>query len=323
MIMYKKKIAVSVGIVALALGNVALADYPERPIELIVPWSAGGGTDAVSRQLAEGLKEELGQPVNVVNRTGGGGIVGHTLIGSAQPDGYTIGMITGELGTYENMGLADVSHEDVTPVALINFDPASFTVSADSAWEDLDDALGDIQANAGTYTASGTGPGAPYHLAFSGFLDQQGIDPASVTLVPSEGAAPALQEVAGGGIDIVYSSLPETEAMRSSGRVRTLAVFADERIEAFPDVPTAKEVTGDSWSGGTWRGIAGPEGLPEDVVQTLAEATQSVYDSEEFKAFMANTGFGTVWRGPEAFGEFLIETDATNAPLINKLGLAQ
>lgn len=322
--MKKTPLAISVGLLALALSNTALADYPERPIQLVVPWSAGGGTDAVGRQLAAGLEKELGQSVNVVNRTGGGGIIGHTHIANAQPDGYNIGLITGELTTYRNMGVATVSHEDITPIALVNLDPAAFTVSADAPWQTLDEAIADIEkADLGTYTASGTGPGAPYHLAFSGFLDTQGIDPNKVSLVPSEGAAPALQELAGGGIDIVFSSLPETEAMRNSERVRTLAVFADERVEAFPNIPTASEITGKPWTGGTWRGLAGPEGLPEDVVQTLADATQKVYETEEFQNFMANRGFGTAWRDPQVFTDFLTESDASNGPLIDKLGLAQ
>lgn len=324
MTMKQKQLAMAVGLLVLTLGNTALADYPERPIQLIVPWSAGGGTDAVGRQLAAGLEEELGQSVNVVNRTGGGGIVGHTQIANAQPDGYSIGLITGELATYRNMGTASVSHEDITPIALVNLDPAAFTVSADAPWQTLNEAVTDIEtADPGTYTASGAGPGAPYHLAFSGFLDSQGIDPNNISLVPSEGASPALQELAGGGIDIVFSSLPETEAMRNSGRVRTLAVFADERIEAFSDIPTASEITGKPGTGGTWRGLAGPEGLPEDVVQTLADATQKVYETEEFQNFMANRGFGTAWRDPQDFGDFLAEIDASNGPLIDKLGLAK
>ena len=324
MTMIKTPLAISASLIALSLScGAAQADYPERPIQMIVPWSAGGGTDAVARQLAAGLEAELGQSVNVINRTGGGGIIGHTEIANASPDGYTIGMVTGELATYNNMGIASVSYEDISPIALINLDPAAFTVNADSPWQGLKEAMADIKANPGKYTASGTGPGAPYHLAFSGFLDQQGIDPLNVALVPSEGAAPALQELAGQGVDIVFSSLPETVSMRSSGRVRTLAVFADERVEAFPDIPTASEITGEEWTGGTWRGIAGPARLPKDVVETLAEATQKVYESETFQTFMDNRGFGTAWRGPDAFGDFLAEADATNAPLIDKLGLAR
>lgn len=318
-----KQSLLSAGLLSLALAGGAQADYPEKPIQLLVPWSAGGGTDAVARQLANGLEDELGQPVNVVNRTGGAGVVGHTAMTVAEPDGYTLGLVTAEISTYQHIGTSNISHQDLTPIAMINFDSAAFNVNADSDWQSLDDALAAIEASPNEYTVSGSGPGAAYHLAFTGFLNQQGIDPNSVPLVPSEGAAPAFQELAAGGVDIVFSSLPESESMRSAGRVRTLAVFAEERLEAFPDVPTAEEVTGDPWAAGTWRGVVGPEGLPEDVVETLAEATKAVWESETFQSFMAKRGFGTVWRGPEAFGDFMAEADENNAEIVDKLGLAE
>lgn len=321
--MTRKALTTAVGIGSLMLVcGVAQADYPERPIELIVPWSAGGGTDAVARQLASGLEQELGQRVNVVNRTGGAGVVGHTAMTTAQPDGYTLGLATAEISTYRHIGTSTISHEDLTAIAMVNLDAAAFNINADSEWDSLEAALADIDANPDTYTVSGSSPGAAYHLAFAGFLNQQGIDPNSVPLVPSEGAAPGLQELAAGGVDIVFSSLPESESMRSAGRVRTLAVFADERLDAFPDIPTSEELTGDPWAAGTWRGIAGPEGLPDDVVTTLAEATQRVWDSEEFQSFMADSGFGVDWRGPEDFAAFMAEADANNAEIIDTLGLA-
>ncbi|MFC3293200.1 Bug family tripartite tricarboxylate transporter substrate binding protein [Modicisalibacter luteus] len=320
----KTSLALTTGLLAFALSaGAAQADYPEKPIQLIVPWSAGGGTDAVARQLASGLEKELGQQVNVVNRTGGAGVVGHTAMTMAKPDGYTLGLPTAEITTYRHIGTSPISYEDLTPVALVNLDAAAFNVSADSGWDNLDAALADIKANPDQYTVSGSAPGAAYHLAFAGFLNQQGIDPNSVALVPSEGAAPGLQELAAGGVDFVFSSLPESESMRQAGRVDTLAVFADERLDAFPDIPTAEEQTGEPWAAGTWRGLAGPEGLPEDVVTTLAEATQKVYESEEFQTFMTQRGFGIEWRGPEEFRQFMAEADKNNKEIIDKLGLAQ
>lgn len=323
MIFNKTPLAVSVSLLAFALyAGSAQADYPEKPIQLIVPWSAGGGTDAVARQLANGLQEELGQTVNVVNRTGGAGVVGHTVMANAEPDGYTLGLVTAEITTYRHIGSSQVSYEDLSPIALINLDAAAFNVSAESDWEDLDSALQDIEANPNEYTVSGSAPGAAYHLAFAGFLNQQGINPNTVSLVPSEGAAPGLQELAAGGVDFVFSSLPEAESMRSAGRVKTLAVFANERLDAFPDIPTAEEVTGDEWAAGTWRGLIGPAGLPDDVVNTLAEAAEAVYGSDAFQDFMTNQGFGMQWEGPEGFHDFMAESDKNNAEIIDKLGLA-
>ncbi|WP_158774090.1 Bug family tripartite tricarboxylate transporter substrate binding protein [Cobetia sp. L2A1] len=298
------------------------ADYPYKPITLIVPWSAGGGTDSVGRQLAAGLQQELGQPVNVVNKTGGSGVVGHMTMKMARPDGYTLGLGTAEIATYQHIGTAQLSYKDFTPIALLNLDYAAFTVKADSKWETLDDALKDLKANPSDYTVSGSAPGAAYHLSFAGFLDQQGIDPNDVTLVPSEGAAPGLQELAAGGVDIVFSSMPESESMRASGRVKTLAVLANDRLDSFPDVPSAKELTGSEWNQGSWRGLVGPKGMPEEVTERLAEATEKVWNSEQFQTFMSSRGYGTVWEDAEGFEAFMKDQDEKNAVTIKKLGLA-
>lgn len=296
--------------------------YPSKPITLIVPWSAGGGSDAVGRQLAIGLQQELGQPVNVVNKTGGAGVVGHMAIKMAKPDGYTLGLGTAEIATYRHIGTANIAYSDFTPIALLNVDYAAFTVNADSPWKTLEQALTDIKAKPNTYIVSGSAPGAAYHLSFAGFMDQQGINPQSINFVPSEGAAPGLQELAANGVNIVFSSLPETEAMRHSGRVRTLAVLADERFSAFPDIPAAKEITGKDWTQGSWRGFVGPKGLPDDVSKRLADAAQKVYNSEAFKTFMSSRGFGPVWADATGFEAYMKEQDEKNAVTIKKLALA-
>jgi len=319
----KASFVLSTGLLAIALSiGVAHADYPEKPIQLIVPWSAGGGTDAIARTLASALQEQLGQSVNVINRSGGGGIVGHTAIAMAKPDGYTVGLTTAEISTYQHIGTSNVSYADMTPIGMVNFDSAAFSVKAGTDWVSLEKALTDIKANPGQYTISGTGPGAAYHLALAGFLNQQGIDPNSVSLVPSEGAAPAFQELAAGGVDIVFSSLPETESMSKAGRIKTLVVFSEKRLDAFPDIPTAKEVTGQIWASGTWRGLTGPSGMPDDIVKTLAEATHKAWQSEQFQSFMEKRGFGSEWRGPEEFGDLMAESDKEKGEIIDKLGLA-
>ncbi|HSW26514.1 MAG TPA: tripartite tricarboxylate transporter substrate-binding protein, partial [Burkholderiaceae bacterium] len=125
--------------------HAALAAYPERPITLIVPWGAGGGTDAVARILAALMEKDLGQPVNVVNRTGGSGVVGHQAISAAAPDGYTIGIITVEIGMMHHQGLTDLKGSSYTPIALVNADPAGVQVRADAPYKNLNDLLAAIK----------------------------------------------------------------------------------------------------------------------------------------------------------------------------------
>lgn len=117
----------------------AFAAWPERPVTLVVPWGAGGGTDATARIIGALLEKDLGQPVNVVNRTGGNGAVGHQAIASAAPDGYTIGIATVEISMMHHQGLTKLTPRDFTPLALMNFDPAALTVSHDSPYKSFDD----------------------------------------------------------------------------------------------------------------------------------------------------------------------------------------
>src|SRR5690606_41761393 len=132
------------------LASQAGAAFPERPSAVIVPWAVGGGTDAVARYIAAVLQDELGQPVNVVNRTGGNGVIGHSAVATAQPDGYTIGLITLEINMMHWMGLTDLTHESYTPLALMNADPAAIHVRTDSKYKTIKDLVDDIKANPGS-----------------------------------------------------------------------------------------------------------------------------------------------------------------------------
>ncbi len=159
---------------AFPLGSMALgahADYPERPIQLIVPWAAGGGSDAIARTIAIALEQELGQPINVVNRAGGGSVVGHTVLANAKPDGYTIGMMTGEVNMMHWQGLTKLTYKDYTPIAQINYDYAGVQVSADSPYKNVGELIEAIRSKpAGTLKASGVGQGGIWHVAFGGLL---------------------------------------------------------------------------------------------------------------------------------------------------------
>jgi putative tricarboxylic transport membrane protein len=307
---------------SLAAGT-ALADYPERPITLIVPWGAGGGTDATGRMIGSLLEEQLGQPVNVVNRTGGSGVVGHSAIANAAPDGYTLGVITVEIGMMHWAGLTDLTGADYTPIALYNYDPAGLQVRADSPWQSAQDVLDAVAEAPGEHKASGTGQGGIWHLAIAGMLDTAGIAPDAAPWVPSQGAAPGLQELVAGGVDIVPCSVVEATALMDAGKVRSLAVMDTERLAAFPDVPTLKEATGLDWQMSAWRGIAGPKGMPEDVTATVTAALEKVYQSDGFQEFMKGRGFGLVWKpGPE-FAEWMAQSDASLGQVMSAVGLAK
>jgi tripartite-type tricarboxylate transporter receptor subunit TctC len=309
-------------LLALAAGA-AHAAWPERPITLIVPWGAGGGTDATARIIGSLLEKDLGQPVTVVNRTGGSGVVGHQAIASAAPDGYTIGLITVEIGMMHWQGLTDLSGASYTPIGLVNFDPAGLQVRADAPYKTANDLVAAIKANPGKFKASGTGQGGIWHLALAGMLKDLKVDPAAAPWVPSNGAAPGLQDLVAGGIEIVPCSLPEARSLIDAGKVKSLAVMSDAPAALYPNVPTLKAATGSDWKLGAWRGIAAPKGIPADAQAKLVAAIRKIAASKEYTDFMASRGFGVTYQGPEDFARYMAKSDADLGATMKAVGIAK
>src|SRR5205809_1853228 len=292
------------------LVTAAQAAYPERPITLIVPWGAGGGTDATARIIGSLLEKDVGQPVNVVNRTGGSGVVGHAAIASAASDGYTIGIVTVEIGMMHWQGLTELSGASYTPVGLVNADPAGLQVRADAPYKDAKELVAAIKANPGKFKASGTGQGGIWHLAIAGMLQDLKVDPASAPWVPSQGAAPGLQDLVAGGVEIAPCSLPEARSLIDAGKVKSLAVMADKRATLYPNVPTLKEATGSNWTMAAWRGIAAPKGIPAEARDKLIAAVKKIVAGKEYNEFMTQRGFGVIYEAPDEFAKFIAKSDS-------------
>jgi tripartite-type tricarboxylate transporter receptor subunit TctC len=307
----------------LLASSAAIAQYPQRPVQLIVPWGAGGGTDATARIIATLLEKELKQPFNVVNRTGGSGVVGHDAIAKATPDGYTIGLITVEITMMHWQGLTTLKHTDYTPIGLVNADPAGITVRADSPYKNTKDLLAAIKANPGKMKASGTGQGGIWHLAIAGLLKEQGIDPGALPWVPSNGAAPGMQDLVAGGVDVVPCSLPEARAMIDAGKARPLAIMDANPSALYPKVPTLKQELGSGWQIAAWRVIAAPKGIPVEAQKTLTTALKKVYDSKDYKDFMASRGFGVVWADPAETAKFMAKSDADLGAAMKAAGVVK
>jgi len=306
-----------------AIAAAAQAQYPQRPVQLIVPWGAGGGTDATARIIASLLEKELKQPFNVVNRTGGSGVVGHDAIANAAADGYTIGMITVEITMMHHVGLTNLKYTNYTPIGLVNADPAGIHVRSDSPYKSVKELLAAIKANPGKMKASGTGQGGIWHLAIAGLLKEQGIDPNALPWVPSNGAAPGLQDMVAGGVEVVPCSVPEARAMIDAGKVKALAIMDANPPALYPGVPTLKKELGSSWAIAAWRVIAAPKGIPPEAQKTLVTALKKVYDSKEYKEFMASRGFGIIWADPAGTEKFMAASDANLGAALKAVGLAK
>lgn len=286
----------------------ASSHYPERTVTIVCPWSPGGGTDRVSRFWAGALEQEFGQPFVVVNRTGGAGAVGHFASAYAKPDGHTIGMITFELSTMHRMRISRLTFKDYECLLQVNADPAAIIVRDDAPWQTLGEWLDDVRARPGELRMSGTATGGAWDLARAGLLQAAKLPIDSVVWVPHPGAAPSLLELMGGHLDAVCCSVPEVASQLENGQVRVLAVMAEERMESYPDLPTANE-QGTEWVAVGWRGLALPKGTPPDIVNLLADRCAKIAASDEYREFMQKNGFGITIRSTSDFTEFLQQQD--------------
>ncbi|MDA9778700.1 tripartite tricarboxylate transporter substrate-binding protein [Rubripirellula sp.] len=283
-------------------------DYPSQPLTLLCPWSAGGGTDRVSRQVAHQLEGVLGVPVNVINATGGSGVTGHTRGAQSRADGYTLTMVTVELNMLHWRGLTSVDYQDFQPLHLLNRDSAALFVLGDSPLETLDQLRDAIVESPGKLQASGTAFGGIWHVAMAGWLDQQGVDPTAANWISINGSGPSIQELNAGGVDFICCSLPEVDALLASGKVRCLGVMSDQRVAGFEQVPTFKE-QGHDWSIAGWRGLAAPRGIAPERLTVLQDAVNQVADSDELKRFMQQAGFNLSLERAEVFGNTLERQD--------------
>jgi tripartite-type tricarboxylate transporter receptor subunit TctC len=305
-----------------ALPGYAQKSFPSRPITIISPYGAGGANDTLGRMFGVLMEKDLGQPVNVVNRVGGSGAVGHTAGATAAPDGYTITNITGEITMLHWLGMAKVTYKDVRGLVLYCFIPGAVNVRADAPWNTLKDIQDYIKANPGKLKASGTSKGGTWDLCRAGWLKNAGIPIDALPWVPSNGAAPALQELAAGGVQVVTCSLAEARAMIEAKKVKSLAVMDDKRAEIFPDVPTLKELSV-NWTSGAWLGLAVPKATPDDIVSILEKSVERAMTSQEFKDFMKKNGFQTWFKPSREFDRYMAEDDEIKGRILKEVGIVK
>ncbi len=299
------------------------AEYPNKAITLVCPWGAGGGTDRISRYLADKMSIELDQPVAVINKTGGNGAVGHNAGALATPDGYTICISTWELSILRHMGWSDIAYDTVRGVALLNKDAAGLLVHPDDAaangWKDASDWITYVKNNPGLQ-ASGTGTGGVWHVALLGMLAAAGVGPDAVEWLPSKGAAEGITWLLGQHIDAVTCSIVEAGPQIEAGTLVPLATMSAERMAAFPDIPTLMEA-GIDWELGAWRGITVPKDTPDEVVDTLHTAIKTILDSKDWQDWMSDQGFGQLYLDSAGFDTFMAEDYEAAERLLKAGGL--
>jgi tripartite-type tricarboxylate transporter receptor subunit TctC len=297
-------------------------EFPNRPITMIVPWAAGGGADTFARAMAAEMERLAKVPLNVVNRTGGSGVVGHTAISTANADCYTIGVATPEMTLMKLSGIGDLSQESFTLIARGAEIPAGLTVHADSPYKTAKDLLEAIRKEpAGKFISSGSGTGGVWHIALGGFLMAAGLEVNRVRFVPSQGGAPALNDLMAGGINLFTGSPIEAKTLAEAGKVRILASMSPTRMPAFSGLPTSIEATGVDWTFMNWFALIGPKGMPKACVDKLVDIAAGAHKSKTVQDFFAARGIVPVWETGDQFAKFVSDFTATNGKVIKALDL--
>ncbi len=317
-----KKIIILLVVLALVLPMVfaqgrteSSETFPSKPIKLIVPWSAGGGTDAIARALAKSGEKHLGVPVVVENKPGGTGAVGLGETVKAAPDGYTLAVLPVELSFLKDQGIYPFDFSNFTRIMNLNTDPSALTVKADAPWNTLEEFVAYARKNPGAIKIGHSGTGMLWHLAAATLALNTGTE---YTYVPFNGAADAIANVLGKNIDAVTVSGAEVSAQVRAGEMKILAVFGEKRMDIFPETPTARE-QGFDIVVNTFRGLGGPVDIPEDRVAILHEGFKKMMEEPEFVKVISNMGLGIDYRNTADYYKLTDETAKTLAPVLESL----
>lgn len=318
------RITALAGVVCLAAGAALAQGYPDKPITIVVPFSAGGPTDTVTRLVAEPMSKELGQQVVVQNVGGAGGTLGATQVAKAPADGYTlllhhIGMATAP-SLYEN--LAFDPEKDFAPIGLVTNVPMTIVARKDFEPETLAELVEYAKANAETVTLANAGIGAASHLC--GMLFMDAIKTPLVS-VPYQGTGPAMTDLLGGQVDVMCDQTTNTTGQIRGGEVKAYAVTTPARLPALPDLPTTAEAGLPEVEVGIWHALYAPAGTPEEVVEKLSGALQTALADPQVVARFGELGTtpeSADRATPEALAAQLSQQIALWKPVIAAAGAA-
>jgi len=311
------------GVSAFALAAIAGAQapaYPTKPIRLVVPFPAGGATDILAREVAKHLTDAWGQSVVVDNRPGAGGNIGSELVAKAAPDGYTLEM--GTVGThainaslYSKMPYDHV--KDFVPVILVAGVPNVLEVNPALPVNSVQELIAYAKANPGKLNFASSGSGTSIHLSGELFKVMAGVQ---MTHVPYKGSAPALQDLIGGQVQLMFDNLPPSLPQIKAGKLRALAVTSAARAPALPDTPTVAEAGLPGFEASSWFGVLAPAGTPPEIVNKLNAEIAKWLASPGAKEKLANVGANIAGGTPEDFARHIQAETAKWAKVVKESG---
>lgn len=314
-----KSIIAGTAACVLSITGAIAGDFPERPINLVAPFNAGGGTDLLLRGLAPHFEEAIGQSVFVSNMSGGSGTVAASALSGQKPTGYQMAYMSVTVSTIQpQIKKVPYGLDSWTPICSIAASPTMLFVNNDSPFKSMDDVVAAVNAEPGKYVFGSSGPGAITHLSMVSAFSGLGLMD-KVKHLPFKGSGPAIKELTAGNIQF----FGDTELLMKRGDFRPLMAFNSERLDNFPDVPTATEVgikppLNELY---LWGGLFAPAGVPADVVAKLEQACSTAVKSEGFQEFAKNSGTVINYRGAAEFDAFYRAQYKANEALIKAAGL--
>jgi tripartite-type tricarboxylate transporter receptor subunit TctC len=282
----------------------ASAGYPDRVVKVVVPFAPGGGTDVIARTLAQEMAKDLGASVIVENKPGAGTIIGTQAVAASEPDGYTL--LMGTFAHAVNPSLKPKlpydPHQDFAPVALIARSFNIVVVNPKSPIKSIADLIAAAKADPAKLSYGTYGTGTSAHLAGELFKDMAKVD---LTTVPYKGAAPAITDLVGGQIQVMFTTVASAASLIAGGQLRALAVTSAERSPAFPQLPTVAEAGVPGYAAESWYGLFAPAGTPKDAIDRLNKAAATAVHSEAFRKLGVNEGLVMVARPPEELDRYV------------------
>ncbi|CAN1552747.1 PBP2_Bug_TTT domain containing protein [Burkholderiaceae bacterium] len=309
-------------ILALSTSALAHAAYPDRPINLVVPFPPGGGTDATARLIADAISPLLGQNVVVVNRAGAAGSIGAQSVVDAKPDGYTLfftttGALVINPHLYKKLRY---SVQDFTPIAPVGESANVLVVNPNVKANSVNDLIQLARANPGKLTYGTSGAGSSSHLA--GVL-LESLTGVQLTHVPYKGSAPAITDLVSGRIDLMIDNIPSYVELAKAGKVRPLGVSGKKPSSLFPGIPTIAQAGVPGYEVTIWYGLLGPAGIPTEVIEKISGAVRVVLGRPEMQERLQKIGADAMIMSPKEFSDFIARENTKWADIVKKSGAAQ
>ena len=291
--------------VAISICAVGAQDYPTRPVRLVVPYAAGGGTDAMARTIARGLEQRLGQPVIVENRPGQGTAVGGAYVAKAAPDGYTLLMATSSTVAINPSIYKNLSYDpakDFSPIALIAAVPFVLIVHPSLGVDSVEALVRVAQAKPGALSYASGGAGAPHHIYMELFKSMKSLD---IKHVPYRGGGPALNDVVAGHVPIMFADVAQATELIRNGRVKGLGVTTGKRVATLPEIPTMHEAGATGYEANSWQCVLAPANLPDAIVARLNGALFDFMAQAETQKHFLGLGMQPLSSTPAELGDYI------------------